>query len=41
MTTMFGLLLSLQLSAGKTYFDTQEQDMTLVASKEALSNPAI
>jgi hypothetical protein len=29
---MFGLLLSLQLSAGKTYFDTQEQDMTLVAS---------
>jgi hypothetical protein len=29
LTAMFALLLSLQLSAGKTCFDTQEQDVTL------------
>jgi hypothetical protein len=36
LTTMFGLLLSLQLAAGKTYFDNQEQDVTLVASRTVL-----
>jgi hypothetical protein len=35
-TTMFGLLLSLQLSAGKTYFDNQERDVTLMASTTLL-----
>ena len=36
LTSMFGLLLSLQLSAGKTYFDNQEQDVTLMASRVLL-----
>jgi hypothetical protein len=36
LTAMFALLLSLQLSAGKTYFDTQEQDVTLLASRIVL-----
>jgi hypothetical protein len=36
LTSMFGLLLGLQLSAGKTYFDTQEQDVTLMASRTIL-----
>ena len=36
LTAMFALLLSLQLSAGKTYFDTQEQDVTLFASRTIL-----
>jgi hypothetical protein len=36
LTTMFGLLLGLQLSAGKTYFDMQEQDVTLMASRTML-----
>jgi hypothetical protein len=36
LTSMFGLLLSLQLSAGKTYFDHQEQDVTLMASRVLL-----
>ncbi len=36
LTTMFGLLLGLQLSAGKTYFDVQEQDVTLMASRTLL-----
>jgi hypothetical protein len=35
-TTMFGLLLSLQLSAGKTYFDNQERDVTVMASTTLL-----
>jgi hypothetical protein len=33
LTSMFALLLSLQLSSGKTNFDTQEQDVTVMASK--------
>jgi hypothetical protein len=33
---MFALLLSLQLSSGKTTFDTQEQDVTLLASKAVM-----
>jgi hypothetical protein len=33
LTSMFALLLSLQLSSGKTNFDTQEQDVSLLASK--------
>jgi hypothetical protein len=33
LTSMFALLLSLQLSSGKTSFDTQEQDVMLMASK--------
>jgi hypothetical protein len=36
LTAMFGLLLGLQLSAGKTYFDIQEQDVTLMASRTIL-----
>jgi hypothetical protein len=36
LTSMFALLLSLQLSAGKIYFDTQEQDVTLFASRTLL-----
>jgi hypothetical protein len=36
LTSMFGLLLGLQLSAGKTYFDMQEQDVTLMASRTIL-----
>ena len=36
LTSMFGLLLSLQLSAGKTYFDDQEQEVTLMASRVVL-----
>ena len=36
LTSMFGLLLSLQLSAGKTYFDNQEQEVTVMASRVAL-----
>ena len=36
LTAMFGLLLSLQLSAGKTYFDNQEHDVTLIASRLVL-----
>src|SRR5271170_2492105 len=32
-TSMFALLLSLQLSSGKTTFDTQEQDVTAMASR--------
>jgi len=32
-TSMFALLLSLQLSSGKTTFDTQEQDVTVMASR--------
>lgn len=33
LTSMFALLLSLQLSSAKTTFDVQEQDVTLLASK--------
>ena len=33
LTSMFALLLSLQLSSGKTYFDTQEQDVTVMAAR--------
>jgi hypothetical protein len=33
LTSMFALLLSLQLSSGKTNFDTQEQDVSLLAAK--------
>jgi hypothetical protein len=33
LTSMFALLLSLQLSSGKANFDTQEQDVSLLASK--------
>jgi Protein of unknown function (DUF4239) len=33
LTSMFALLLSLQLSSGKTYFDTQEQDVTTMAAR--------
>src|SRR3984885_12779949 len=36
LTAMFGLLLGLQLSAGKTHFDVQEQDVTLMASRTLL-----
>src|SRR5579864_8732904 len=36
LTSMFALLLSLQLSSGKTSFDRQEQDVTLLASKTIL-----
>ena len=36
LTSMFGLLLSLQLSAGKTYFDNQEQDVALMSSRVLL-----
>ncbi len=36
LTSMFGLLLSLQLSAGKTYFDNQEQDVVLMSSRVVL-----
>jgi hypothetical protein len=36
LTTMFGLLLSLQLAAGKTYFDNQEQDVISMASRTVL-----
>jgi hypothetical protein len=32
-TSMFALLLSLQLSSGKTTFDTQEQEVTAMASR--------
>jgi ACR3 family arsenite efflux pump ArsB len=33
LTSMFALLLSLQLSSGKSTFDTQEKNVTLMASK--------
>jgi hypothetical protein len=33
LTSMFALLLSLQLSSGKTNFDEQEHDVTLLAAK--------
>jgi len=33
LTSMFALLLSLQLSSGKTHFDAQEQDVSLLVSK--------
>jgi hypothetical protein len=33
LTSMFALLLSLQLSSGKTAFDVQEQDVTIMAAK--------
>jgi hypothetical protein len=33
LTSMFALLLSLQLSSGKTNFDAQEQEVTLLAAK--------
>ena len=36
LTTMFGLLLSLQLATGKTYFDNQEQDVISMASRTVL-----
>jgi Protein of unknown function (DUF4239) len=36
LTTMFGLLFSLQLSSGKTYFDTQEQEVMGMRSKTVL-----
>jgi len=36
LTSMFALLLSLQLSSGKTVFDTQEQDVALLASKAVM-----
>jgi hypothetical protein len=36
LTSMFALLLSLQLSSGKTNFDTQEQDVALLASKAVM-----
>jgi hypothetical protein len=36
LTTMFGLLFSLQLSSGKTYFDTQEQELMGLGSKLVL-----
>ena len=36
LTSMFALLLSLQLSSGKTIFDTQEQDVALLAAKAVM-----
>jgi len=36
LTTMFGLLFSLQLSSGKTYFDSQEQEVMGMRSKTVL-----
>jgi hypothetical protein len=33
LTTMFSLLLGLQLSSGKTSFDTREQDVAMLASR--------
>jgi hypothetical protein len=36
LTTMFGLLFSLQLSSGKTYFDVQEQEVMGMRSKTVL-----
>ena len=36
LTTMFGLLFSLQLSSGKTYFDAQEQEVMGMRSKTVL-----
>lgn len=36
LTSMFALLLSLQLSAGRTAFDTQESAMTVMASRTVL-----
>jgi hypothetical protein len=36
LTTMFGLLFSLQLSSGKTHFDTQEQEVMGMRSKTVL-----
>ena len=36
LTSMFALLLSLQLSSGKTTFDNQEQDVALLASKAVM-----
>ncbi len=35
-TSMFALLLSLQLSSGKTTFDTQEQNVSIFASKTVM-----
>jgi|HubBroStandDraft_6_1064221.scaffolds.fasta_scaffold566359_1 Protein of unknown function (DUF4239) len=36
LTSMFALLLSLQLSSGKTSFDAQEQDVTIMAARAAM-----
>src|SRR5580658_3493872 len=36
LTTMFGLLFSLQLSSGKAFFDTQEQEVMGMRSKAVL-----
>jgi hypothetical protein len=36
LTSMFALLLSLQLSSGRTSFDIQEQDVTIMASKTVM-----
>src|SRR5580704_5454948 len=36
LTTIFGLLFSLQLSSGKTYFDIQEQEVMGMRSKTVL-----
>src|SRR5580704_80836 len=36
LTTMFGLLFSLQLSSGKAFFDTQEQEVMEMRSKTVL-----
>jgi len=36
LTSMFALLLSLQLSAGRSTFDTQEREMTVMASRTVL-----
>jgi hypothetical protein len=36
LTTMFGLLFSLQLSSGKAFFDTQEQEVMGMRSKTVL-----
>jgi hypothetical protein len=36
LTSMFALLLSLQLSSGKTAFDAQEQDIALLAAKAVM-----
>src|ERR1700716_1260244 len=36
LTTMFSLLLGLQLSSGKTSFDMQEQDVAILAGKAVM-----
>ena len=41
LTSMFALLLSLQLSSAKTSFDIQEQDVALLASKAVMLDRAL